>query len=351
MKILVVITVLFAGSQLLAQAPKRSAGRVAAEESQGTSDTVAVQVLLDRAGFSPGVIDGQAGSNLKRAVAAFQHAQGLSESGVIDEQTRERLGTNGGNVTPLTSYSIRQVDVAGPFAAAIPADLEAQSKLEMLGYHNALEAIAERFHASAQLLQRLNPGAAFSKAGEQIQVPNVDPFDLPQPPAATPERGRGRNTGERGAIATTGRARRGGTETTPEFTIVVTKSTSAVTVEEATGRVIFYAPVTTGSRHDPLPIGNWKVTTVQVMPRFHYNPDLFWDANPGHSKATIQAGPNNPVGVAWIDLTKEHYGLHGTPEPSQIGHVESHGCVRLTNWDVARLMKWAQPGTPVVFRE
>jgi len=117
------------------------------------------------------------------------------------------------------------------------------------------------------------------------------------------------------------------------------------------GRVVFHAPVTTGSERDPLPIGTWKVTTIQVMPKFNYNPDLFWDANPGHSKATIQSGPNNPVGVAWIDLTKEHYGIHGTPEPANIGHVQSHGCVRLTNWDVTRVMKWAQPGTPVVFRE
>ena len=135
------------------------------------------------------------------------------------------------------------------------------------------------------------------------------------------------------------------------MTIAVTKSTSALTVEDASGRVVFHAPVTSGSEHDPLPIGNWKVTSVNVMPPFHYNPDLFWDANPSHSKAKIAAGPNNPVGIAWIDLNKEHYGIHGTPQPSRIGHVQSHGCVRLTNWDVQRLLKWAQPGTAVIFRE
>jgi lipoprotein-anchoring transpeptidase ErfK/SrfK len=109
--------------------------------------------------------------------------------------------------------------------------------------------------------------------------------------------------------------------------------------------------VTTGSGHDPLPIGNWKVTSVHTLPPFQYNPDLFWDADPSHSKATIKPGPNNPVGIAWIDLSKEHYGIHGSPEPSRIGHVQSHGCVRLTNWDVQRVMKWAQAGAPVVFRE
>jgi len=123
-----------------------------------------------------------------------------------------------------------------------------------------------------------------------------------------------------------------------------------LTVEDATGNLLFHAPVTSGSEHDPLPIGNWKVTVVQRMPVFNYNPDLFWDANPTHSKARIPSGPNNPVGVLWIDLSKEHYGIHGTPEPSRIGHVQSHGCVRLTNWDAARVAQWARPGTPVVFR-
>jgi lipoprotein-anchoring transpeptidase ErfK/SrfK len=139
--------------------------------------------------------------------------------------------------------------------------------------------------------------------------------------------------------------------TTPVVTIAVSKATSSLTVEDETGKVLFHAPVTSGSEHDPLPIGSWKTTAIQTMPVFHYNPDLFWDANPTHSKAKIPAGPNNPVGVAWIDLSKEHYGIHGTPEPSKIGHVQSHGCVRLTNWDVARVLQWARPGTQVVFRE
>ena len=111
--------------------------------------------------------------------------------------------------------------------------------------------------------------------------------------------------------------------------------------------MLFHAPVTSGSEHDPLPIGTWKVTSVEQMPAFNYNPDLFWDADPKHAKARIPPGPNNPVGTVWIDLSKEHYGIHGTPEPSKIGHTQSHGCVRLTNWDAQRLARWARPGTTV----
>jgi lipoprotein-anchoring transpeptidase ErfK/SrfK len=136
-----------------------------------------------------------------------------------------------------------------------------------------------------------------------------------------------------------------------DITLVVTQSTSALTIEDASGRILLHAPVTSGSTHDPLPIGTWKVNGVERSPKFHYNPQLFWDATPGDRKATLQPGPNNPVGVVWIDLSKPHYGIHGTPEPSNIGHVESHGCVRLTNWDADRVAQWVKPGTKVVFRE
>jgi lipoprotein-anchoring transpeptidase ErfK/SrfK len=337
------------GTVLFAQAEK---GRGTPQDAPRTgapvvSEVLAVQVMLDRAGFSPGEIDGRAGSNVKQAIIAFQRANGLAESGQADQMTWQRLSEAAGQ-PPLISYTLTDADVAGPFVGDIPEDLMAQSKLKALGYRSALEGIAEKFHASATLLQQLNAGAKFTTAGEQIMVPNVEPFELPMPETQTAAGRRGRGA-QRGAAAN-GRADRS-TEAPPMVTIAVTKSTSALTVEDASGRVLFHAPVTSGSEHDPLPLGTWKVTTVQRMPAFHYNPDLFWDANPAHSKAKIAAGPNNPVGVAWIDLSKEHYGIHGAPEPSRIGHVQSHGCVRLTNWDVARLLQWAQPGMTVVFRE
>lgn len=348
MKTLVIIVALLAGTAGLAQTPARRSEAARPVPTSGTSDeTLTVQVMLDRAGFSPGEIDGRAGANLRRAIAAFQRTKGLGESGQVDEETRRQLTEATGNQPTLIEYVVREADVAGPFTPNIPADLVAQSKLERLNYQSALEAVAERFHASPQLLQRLNARAAIAQAGERIMVPNVEPFELPQPPSPA---ARGRGAEQKATAEAASRGRRGATAV-PAFTITVTKSTSSLTVADPSGRVVFHAPVTTGSEHDPLPIGNWKVTTVQVMPKFHYNPDLFWDADPSHSKATIPSGPNNPVGVAWIDLSKEHYGIHGTPQPSRVGHVQSHGCVRLTNWDAARVMTWAQPGTPVVFRE
>jgi lipoprotein-anchoring transpeptidase ErfK/SrfK len=302
------------------------------------SETLAAQIMLDRAGFSPGEIDGRAGPNVRRAIVAFQRAHGVPESGAIDPATWRRLSALAGAEAPLATYALTRADVAGPFTGEIPADLVAQGTLTALNYRNVLERVAEMFHASPRLLQQLNPGAAFTTAGERVVVPNVDAFDVSALEGRRGETPSGR-TG--GAAATA----------TPEAIIAVTTSTSALTVEDESGRVLFHAPVTSGSEHDPLPIGTWTVTGVARMPVFHYNPDLFWDANPAHAKAAIPPGPNNPVGVAWIDLSKEHYGIHGTPEPSRIGHAQSHGCVRLTNWDVARVMQWTRPGTVVVFRE
>ena len=286
-----------------------------------------VQVMLDRAGFSPGAIDGRTGTNTERALDAYRKQHGAAQP----------------SVEALTRYRITNEDAAGPFEPEIPADLEKQSKLPTLGYRDVKEELAERFHTTPALLAQLNPGATFA-AGDEISVPNVEPLIVPAPVAASGTHPQPKGTSGRDARAS-------GPQAPPkaDVTVTVTRSTSALTVTDVSRKIIMYAPVTTGSEHDPLPIGEWRVNGVQLNPRFRYNPELFWDADPSHTGALLPPGPNNPVGLVWIDLSKQHYGLHGTAEPSTIGKTESHGCVRLTNWDALKLAGLIKPGTRVVF--
>jgi len=271
------------------------------------------QVLLDRAHFSSGEIDAAAGGNLRAAIAGFQKAHDLAGDGTMNDATWAALTADGS--AALTSYTLLDADVAGPFAP-VPEEMADKSKLPALGYASVEEALGERFHASPALLKRLNPGKTFA-AGDVIVVPNVE-----------------------------------GTEPLPKGgKIVVSKGAKTLTLYDTDGKVVAQFPSSTGSDHDPLPLGDWKVTGISKNPVFWYNPKLFWDAKPGDSKAKIPAGPNNPVGVAWIDLSKPHYGIHGTPVPASIGKTQSHGCIRLTNWDVASLMTSVSSGTQVVLQD
>jgi lipoprotein-anchoring transpeptidase ErfK/SrfK len=300
----------------------------------------AMQVALDSAGFSAGEIDGQIGANTQRALRGYQQAQGLPATGELNGRTVAALGEVFNH--PVATYSISAADLAGPFVGELPVDMMKKAELPALGYASIVELLAERFHVAPALLKKLNPQAQYAQS-EVLTVPNVEPFfGLASDRAAATARGRGTDTAP-DAVKATNTARSG-------YVITVTERSKTLTVQDASGTVVFLAPVTVGSDKDPLPIGEWKVNGVQRNPTFHYNPDLFWDANPQHSKAKIAAGPNNPVGVAWIDLSKEHYGIHGTPEPSRVGHTQSHGCIRLTNWDVSRLAALVGPGTKVILK-
>ena len=279
-----------------------------------TAATLRAQILLDRAHFSSGEIDGAAGSNMRMALTGFQRSRALQPSGMLDAPTWAAL--NADAAPALATYTLTDADVAGPFQA-IPEDMADKAKLPALGYASALEGLGEKFHASTTLLQRLNPGKDLGKAGEQIVVPNVL-----------------------------------GTEPLPKAgKIIVDRSDKTLALLDTEGKVIAQYPSSSGTDKDPLPIGTWKVNGVSKNPKFHYNPKLFWDAEPGEKKATIPPGPNNPVGLAWIDLSKEHYGIHGTPVPGSIGKTQSHGCIRLTNWDVMAVTESVGPGTAVILQE
>jgi len=273
------------------------------------------QILLDRAAFSPGEIDAVYGLNLRSALRGFQAAHQLPVTDELGPETWARLNAD---ATPvLIPYDISAEDVAGPFEA-IPDDMMKKSKLHSLGYQSPLERLGEKFHVSPKVLMLLNKNKAFDRAGEQILAPNLAASTEPVRKAAS---------------------------------VLVRKSDRTVSALDEQGAVIAQFPASTGSQHDPLPIGKWKINGVAREPFFQYNPKLFWDADPNHSAAKIAPGPNNPVGVVWIDLSKPHYGIHGTPEPSRVGHTQSHGCIRLTNWDALRLAGLVSPGMVAVLTE
>ncbi|WP_449254374.1 L,D-transpeptidase family protein [Brevundimonas naejangsanensis] len=276
--------------------------------------TARAQILLDRANFSPGVIDGLGGDNTRQAIAAFEKAAGLPQDGVLDAEVFRRL-TSGDDGRVLTDYTITAADLSGSFIGQVPASLADMAKLKTVGYATPLEMLAEKFHMTEGLLQALNPGVDFGKAGQSIVVAAVAQTDLAAEVAH----------------------------------IVVDKAERSVRVYDASDKLLAFYPATIGSSARPAPSGELSVVGVAPEPNYTYDPDrVSYDR--GDRKVIVPPGPNNPVGSVWIDLSRDTYGIHGTPDPSKVGKTFSSGCVRLTNWDAEQLASKVKPGVRVTFR-
>lgn len=279
-----------------------------------------VQTLLDRALFSPGMIDGRWGANTEKAVYWLQTREGLRATGRVDQPTFDRLVELAGRPEQLAvPYRLTMEDVQGPFVD-IPDDIYEQAELDCLCYESLTEKLSELFHVTPGLLARMNPGVDLNAAtaGTTVRVPAI----------------RSANAGGTPAVAR----------------LVVSDRGSYVHALDAGGRILYHFPSTLGSTYNPSPEGDYQVTAVALDPDWHYQPEILEDAEPGPD-AIIPPGPNSAVGKVWMELNKPHYGVHGTRAPQTIGYATSSGCVRLTNWDAVFLSGKIDKGTPVEFRD
>jgi lipoprotein-anchoring transpeptidase ErfK/SrfK len=271
------------------------------------------EVLLARAHFSPGVIDGQDGGNLQNAIAAFETARNLPVDGKMSEAVWQALSKDA--QPALTDYIVTADDVKGPFLPKVPTDMAEMAKLPAMSFTGPVQALAERFHMDEALLKSLNPGADFGVAGTKIVVAGLGADKL----KASVTR------------------------------IEVDKTKRQVRAYGPGEALLAVYPATVGSTERPAPSGDFAVRTVAPNPTYTYDPSRLTFGKASNGKLTIQPGPNNPVGSTWIDLTIPTYGIHGTPDPRLVGKTASHGCVRLTNWDVRQLGAAVKKGTVVAF--
>jgi peptidoglycan hydrolase-like protein with peptidoglycan-binding domain len=294
----------------------------------------------DKQWVAPGTpgseIDGKAGMVNDKAIKGFQEARGLQVSGKLDQPTRAALLQN--NRPSTVMVKLTGDDISGSYVYPFPTKPEAQAKLKYMAYRNMIEEVAERYHTTPRTLVALNGPTALIGIGQTLRLPNVIPKARDYASSSDDK-----------AKAIMAKLNVDSNQPAGDH-IVVDKSEGVLKVMDAADKLVAQFPVTTGSSHDPLPLGNWKVTTYSFLPPFHYQPDLFWDVADSKDEQRLPPGPNGPVGVAWLDLTKDHYGIHGTSAPETIGRAESHGCLRLTNWDVLRLSQMLKPGFKAVFQ-
>lgn len=297
------------------------------------------QVLLDRAGFSPGAIDARNGENFRKALIVFQQSNGLPASGALDEPTWTKL-TESHSDPVVTTYTIAAGDLKGPFVKQIPKDYRKMAKLKRLGYRGPREALAEKFHMDEELLATLNPKASFDKEGASILVANVR-----QPAEASTKKPAEKSAKRKSRKEKSAKLPK---DNSPKVAkLVVDKTEASVRAFGPDGKLLAYYPASVGSSEKPAPTGEFKVANVALNPTYRYNPDFAFRGQKADKPVDIRPGPNNPVGAVWIALTAKTYGIHGTPHPDKVSKTESHGCIRLTNWDALALSRMVGKGTVV----
>ena len=299
----------------------QSTVRVPVAGAAAGPSVVVLQVLLDRARFSPGIIDGHWGKNTEKAVYWFQRRHGLPTTGIGDRATLEALLPEAGRPRRIVrTHTLTEEDVSGPFVE-IPEDPQEQAELECMCYESRAEKLAERFHVTRELLRALNPGVDLNaaSAGDRLQVPAV----VDRPPPSGREVAR----------------------------IVISDGGHYLHARASDGTILYHFPSTLGSQYAPSPGGSYSIESIHPDPAWHYKPDLLTNVPDSLPDAMVPAGPNNPVGVVWMQLSKPHYGIHGTSAPETIGYATSHGCIRLTNWDADFLRRQVTAGVPVEFQD
>jgi lipoprotein-anchoring transpeptidase ErfK/SrfK len=308
-----VLALLCCGVRPASANPEGGAHAAASKQELRIDSTLDLQVELHRRGFSCGSIDGVAGAQTLAAMNAFQRSAGIAETNELDAATRELLRPS---APSLGSYAFTAVDLAG--LHPVPGTWLEKSQVASLGYSSAIELAAERFHSHPNLIRKLNPDVNWDAVlpGTRIVVPAAD------------------------QVVVSGTAAQ----------IMISMNTHVLEVLDAQGRVIAHFPVSIARMVEKRPVGDLRVTVVIPNPDYTFDPNLFPESEEGKvlgRKLVLPPGPRNPVGVAWIGLDRPGYGIHGTPDPENVGRTESHGCFRLANWDVLTLAGLVRVGMPV----
>ncbi len=277
-------------------------------------DIAKLQILLDRTGLSPGVIDGQVGSNVRKALLAALEKTGNDFGSFTAQQIDQELESTGGPA--FIDYIIGPDDLEGPFAPSIPVDYALKAKLPAMAFTSPAEMLAERFHMDQSYLRKLNPDANFNQIGEKLTVANP-----------------------------------GNALISAIVRIEADKAAKQVRAYDSTNKLVTAYPSTIGSAATPSPSGTVTIERIALNPNYTYNPKVNFTQGTNRTVLTIPPGPNGPVGSVWLALSKPTYGIHGTPEPGRIGKTNSHGCIRLTNWDAEELAAMVEVGVSVEFLE